>query len=338
MHPDHAAPSGCNLCGSPRRRQIFKKFGYSIVRCLECGLETLHPLPSAAELAAFYDEGYFKGNPERRGYLDYVAEGPLRCTSFASKLERMEALLVRSGYHRPGTDDPAPPLRLLDVGAAAGWMLKAAEGRGWDATGLEVSAYACDEARIQGLTVTQGDSLEVFAGRQFDAITMWDVLEHLRDPMDSLRQAHALLEEGGMLVFSTGDVGCLWSRMQGRHHRAYNPPQHLYYFTRKTMTEMAARAGFEVMRIEPDEKVTQLHYILHIARNLVDFRPLEIVFDLLLRLLPDRPVKISLRDNLVVYLQARRSTSEPPPPRVARVAIPSPASPPAAPESEPPAP
>lgn len=305
-------PGGCNLCGSSRRRKRFEKFGHAIVECLDCRLEYLDPLPSAEALAAFYDEGYFKGNPERRGYLDYVAEGPLRCASFEGKLVQMERLL-RASKPLPaagnGSSRKPETLRLLDIGAAAGWMLKAAQDRGWSATGLEVSEYACEEARRQGLDVVQGDSLEPFEGQRFDAITMWDVVEHLRDPLGSLRQARALLREDGLLVFSTGDVGCLWSRLQGRHHRAYNPPQHLYYFTRRTMIDLAVRAGFDVMAIEPDEKVIQLHYVLHIARNLVDFRPLEVVFGFLQRLLPDRPVRMSLRDNLVVYLRNRPVSS-----------------------------
>jgi SAM-dependent methyltransferase len=255
-------------------------------------------MPSAEEIAAFYDEGYFSGAPERRGYLDYVGERETFLRSFAEKLDKIETMLAGRRGAKGGS---GARKRLLDVGTAAGWCVEAARDRGWDAWGVEVSGYAVEAARERGLNVVQGDSLAMFAGQKFDVITLWDALEHLLDPSATLAEARSLLAEDGLLVFSTGDVGHFWSRLQGRQHRIYNPPQHLYYFTRKTMTRVAEKAGLGVLRIEPDEKVTNVHYVLHIARNLVDLKILTVVFDLLLRLVPDFRIRMKLIDNLVVY-------------------------------------
>ena len=110
-----------------------------------------------------------------------------------------------------------------------------------------------------------------------------------------------MLAPDGVLAFSTGDVGHFWSRLQGRQHRIYNPPQHLFYFSRTSMTRMAIASGLRVLRIEPDEKVTTLHYVLHIARNLVDIPFLAKMFEFIMRVLPDWRVRMKLIDNLVVY-------------------------------------
>lgn len=292
----------CNLCEGTQATPRFLKFGYQIVRCNGCGLEFLHPRPTAADLAAFYDQGYFTGNPERRGYLDYVGERESFLRSFAQKLDRIERMLAE---RRRGSD-PAHQTRLLDVGTAAGFCVEAARDRGWDAWGLEVSEYAASQAQARGLNVVQGDSLAAFAGHTFDVITLWDALEHVLDPREVLTHACELLADDGILVFSTGDVGHPWSRLQGRQHRIYNPPQHLYYFSRKTMTAVAERAGLRVLRVEADEKVTTLHYVLHIAKNLVDIPILAHIFDLVMRVVPNLQVRMKLIDNLVVYAAPAR--------------------------------
>lgn len=296
--PDPIQTAPCNLCGGTTAAPLFVKFGYQIVRCHRCRLEFLHPMPTAAEIAAFYDEGYFTGDPERRGYLDYVGERETFLRSFGEKLDKIEKLLAQRRSARGGS---GARKRLLDVGTASGWCVEAARDRGWDAWGVEVSEYAVQQARERGLNVVQGESLSAFSGQQFDVITLWDALEHLLDPQALLQEARSLLAGDGILIFSTGDVGHSWSRLQGRQHRIYNPPQHLYYFSRATMAALAEQAGFVVLRTEPDEKVTNLHYVLHIARNLVDLPFLARIFEFMMRIVPNIRLRMKLIDNLVVY-------------------------------------
>ncbi|MBM3461505.1 MAG: class I SAM-dependent methyltransferase [Armatimonadetes bacterium] len=291
--------SGCNLCGSTRRVHLFEKFRFPIVACRDCGLHCLERMPSAAEVNAWYDEGYFTGDPERRGYLNYLEDRETLVATFDLKLQRLEDLLGPS----------QKPRRILDVGTATGFFLEAAERRGWVGCGTEVSEYAWKQAVQRGLSVVHGDSLEPFRGQKFDVVTLWDVLEHLRDPRGYLTRAQELLSDDGILAFSTGDVANIWSRLQGKRNRIYNPPQHLYYFSRATMIEISRRAGLEVVRIEPDEKITTLHYVLHIARNLVDLPLVAEVVGRAMRFIPDRTLHMKLSDNLVVY--ARRATPKP---------------------------
>jgi hypothetical protein len=89
----------------------------------------------------------------------------------------------------------------------------------------------------------------------------------------------------------------------------YAPPQHLFYFSRQTLTRMLLRAGFKLESIRPDVKVVRLHYVLHIARGLVDNRAAERVFDSLLHHLPNPRVKLTLWDVMIVSArkQERRS-------------------------------
>lgn len=292
------ATAPCNLCGGRQALPRFVKFGYQIVRCRACGLEFLHPRPEPDEIASFYDDGYFTGNPSRKGYLDYVGERETFLRSFGGKLDKIERVL---SVRRAAAQNGSRRLRLLDVGTAAGWCVEAARDRGWDACGVDVSEYAVHEAQARGLNVVRGDTLAAFGGHKFDVITLWDALEHLPDPKALLREACEMLVNDGLLVFSTGDVAHVWSRLQGRQHRIYNPPQHLYYFSRKTMTSLARAAGYAITRVEADEKVTNVHYVLYIARNLVDLPILARLFELLARYVPNFRVRMRLCDNLVVY-------------------------------------
>lgn len=296
-----ASPTLCNLCLSPRRRYLFAKFGYGVVRCLDCSLECLERLPDEAELTAWYDEGYYRGNPERRGYLDYVRDREPTLLSFRSKVADLARYLPTN---------PTQAVQVLDVGAATGWFLEAAAERGWQGCGLEVSEYAQKEARLRGHDVRLGGSPADFAPSQFDLVTMWDVIEHLRNPRQTLLEAHAALRPGGLLALSTGDVGHPLSKLQGRRNRMYNPPQHLYFFSRPTLTAMLEACGFEVLGVQADQKTTTLHYVLHIAGNLVDLPLAADTAQALNRTLPNLPITLRLVDNLVVF--ARPKASYPP--------------------------
>lgn len=251
-----AAEKPCNLCGASDRRLLFKKFGFDIVACRQCGLQYLPWALTAEDLAAFYNDGYFTGQADRHGYLDYAGDEALLLDNFRDKLTGVAAL--------------EPTGRLLDVGAALGYFVQAAHEAGWEASGLEVSEYAAGEARKRGLDVRTGASVSVFPRSHFNVVTLWDVIEHLNDPLQVLQEIREVLAPGGLLVVSTGDLGHPFSRVLGRHARMYAPPQHLYYFSRDTLSRMLEAAGFEVVSIGPDKKRVTLQYVLHVVRGLAD--------------------------------------------------------------------
>ncbi|MFQ5513639.1 MAG: class I SAM-dependent methyltransferase [Myxococcota bacterium] len=183
-----------------------------------------------ADLEALYSREYFEGK-RATGYPSYLAETELIADNFDVRLRWIERL--------------APPGRLLDVGAAYGLLLARAVQRGWDAMGVEIAADCAAEAQhIAGVPVVVGDFATVELPSGFDVITMFDVIEHMRDPLVTLRRAATLLTPGGLLVVETADAASLWARLLGRYWYFLDPPQHLFYFTAAGLESTARESGF----------------------------------------------------------------------------------------------
>jgi len=93
---------------------------------------------------------------------------------------------------------------------------------------------------------------------------MWDVIEHVVDPMGELQEVWRILRNGSLLSLITPDVGSLVARLLGSRWEEFRRVrEHIYFFSRRTMTEMLRRTGFEVLRIESADKVFYLGPAVH---------------------------------------------------------------------------
>jgi SAM-dependent methyltransferase len=80
----------------------------------------------------------------------------------------------------------------------------------------------------------------------FDLVTLWDVIEHVADPLAVLTEVARVLAPGGKVVLTTGDIGSAYARRHGVRWHLLTPPWHLYFFSRATLAGLAARAGLKV--------------------------------------------------------------------------------------------
>lgn len=264
--PDSAAltPSwrkqivACNLCGStdfverypsslPAQTELSELFACTtsaygfceaIVQCVRCGLLFQNPQPVPEDLLSVYgqvaDERY-----------DHEREG--RIHTFRRSLAELEAH-ASSG-------------RLLDVGSHLGFFVEVARGRGWDAEGIEPSQWAAETAQHRGLPVRCASLDATESAGEYDAVTLWDVIEHLTDPLGSLRRVHELLTPGGVLALSTMDVDAAVARLLGRRWPWYMQ-MHLYYFSRRTLKLLVERSGFEVLEIRHHQRIVRVAYLV----------------------------------------------------------------------------
>ncbi|HLJ67005.1 MAG TPA: class I SAM-dependent methyltransferase, partial [Chloroflexota bacterium] len=143
------------------------------------------------------------------------------------------------------------PGRLLDIGPGAGAFLLHALARGWEVSGVEVQPeIAAAAERRTGAKVHAGEiGDQEIQTERFDAVTMWDVIEHVSSVRATLAAAASIVRPGGLLALSTIHAGSLNARVFGAHWAFWNRPghvpEHLQGFRRQTL-EMAARgAGFE---------------------------------------------------------------------------------------------
>jgi SAM-dependent methyltransferase len=228
--------TSCALCGGTDRTHLFDKDGYPIARCRGCGLVQVDVELDRAELEQIYGEDYFT---KEQVLYDYVADRDARLASGA----RVAQALARV---RPGG-------RLLDVGCAAGFFLAPA-AKHYDVTGVEISAFASAYARDEfGLRVHTGDVTEVdFDGTRFDVATIWNTIEHVADPLATVRAIADVTRPGGLLAMSTGSVTGPLARRDLPGWNLMAPPYHLFYFSPPTIDLLLAKAGFRLRRIVYD--------------------------------------------------------------------------------------
>lgn len=237
----------CPICGETARHSIVYRLApFDVVRCDACGALQRDPLPTAEEMEGYYrDPGYIDGD-----YFAEVREGP--------EVAIFREALVWLGRRRAAMGVPEAGA-LLDVGAGSGGFLAQARRNGWNAVGIELSPeLAARAAERSGAEVLAGEFERIdLSGRLFDAITMWDVLEHVADPGAVLDRACELLAPDGVLVVFTIDAASLfnvvadlaWRLTLGRLRAPLEllyDKRHNHYFTARTLRTLLARHGLRV--------------------------------------------------------------------------------------------
>jgi SAM-dependent methyltransferase len=213
-----------------------------VFTCTRCGSAQVSPMPAPETAVGTYSEEYFQSylaGPGVKGGDNEASPG-LRAV-----LKRLEALQGK------GT--------IVDVGCAMGHFVGYAAGRGWNAIGVEPSAWAAEEGRRRyGVTIhaTTLDRAPIEPG-SCDAIHANHVLEHVVDPVAMLRVAARLLRPGGRLVLEVPQElrVPLSDRVFGSLHPELYPPRqpdptHVEFFSRGGLRTAVERAGLSVERLE----------------------------------------------------------------------------------------
>ena len=241
----------CGICGSELSTSWLNRREWNYRACSTCGAVWLDPLPADGWAEAYYDRSYFAGG-RQGGYLDYLADEIQHRVNGQARV----ALASRFGA--------SPPGMWLDVGCAAGFTLVEAHKAGFSVLGVEPSGWARDVARQRfGLKVarTLREARDEHAG-QVDVVSLFQVLEHLRDPIAALRDARACLRPNGLLILETWDRSSRVARLFGRYWQQIAPPSVLWLFDRKSIAHSLARTGFRPPEIEPTSKRVNLSWVL----------------------------------------------------------------------------
>jgi SAM-dependent methyltransferase len=176
------------------------------------------------------------------GYSDYLGAEPVLRREFARSVD-----FIRR--YRDGG-------KLLELGCAYGFFLMEA-ARYFDVAGIELSAPTADHGRRAGLNVLQGvaDAANLRRIGQVDVIVLFDVVEHLPQPRETLALCCQHLNPGGIVVITTGDFGSTVARSAGARWRLMTPPQHLWFFTQESMRRLSAGLGLAMEHVDHPWKI-----------------------------------------------------------------------------------
>ncbi len=252
----------CPICGPYRTSPVGVSNGLPIVTCQGCNLMYVSECPSLDDTLELFREEHMKDSRSTQvAYVDY------RKKSLEREAVRIRGLMPQGG-------------RLLDVGTASGFFLSQFHGRrDWQVEGVEPSRVSAQFARQQfGLRVHEGFlSEQAFCGSSFDVVCSLDAFGCHRQPQEDMQEFSRILKPGGLLAIEipghrfrmmTGS-GLLYRAFTGRSLRL-NAGVNFFYFTRSTLTQLAAMAGLEFKESHPESMPASGNRWTQFARNTFD--------------------------------------------------------------------
>jgi len=264
--------------------RAFRKDQFDILRCSRCGLGRTSGL-EGFDAAEFYSEAYFQGG-RSDSYADYVASEPILRAEFRRTVDFVLSLGGRRG-------------RLLEFGCAYGFLLQEATPHFENVHGIDISEDAVAFCRQRGLDAVAGAVDDKTLRGPYDAVIGLDVIEHLPEPQETLRQVGLHMAQGAFLVLTTGDWGSLLARITGRQWRLMTPPQHLSFFTKESMRQMLQATGFEMVSCSHPWKSVPTSLIAYQLQRLAGVRPRNV------RMLENVAVPVNLWDAMRVVAVKR---------------------------------
>ncbi len=193
------------------------------------------PLPTATELYDYYNVDYFESSVKGSGYADYYSLGEHNMRRMWLEFKTWTGIM---------------PNCLLDVGSASGAFLDEARKDGVNVSGVELGLEAVERSRsVYGLDTVHGDVFSAELTGGYDCVTMWHVLEHIIDPVRTIRRAGELLDSNGYLFVELPQWNSAGRLAKGMSWAQLVPPGHINYWTITSMSKMLRANGFDVVKI-----------------------------------------------------------------------------------------
>jgi SAM-dependent methyltransferase len=213
---------------------------FEIWHCDDCTARFTQRVPDAAGIGPYYQSAnYVSHSDTEKGFINRLYH-MVRNHTLKSKRKLVQKLTGR------GTGN------LLDVGAGTGAFSNTMLHAGWNITALEPDDTARQNAANKyGLQLQSPDNLFKLDAAQFDAITMWHVLEHVHELHSYLEQFYKILKPGGKLIIAVPNYTSHDAKAYGEFWAAYDVPRHLYHFSPKSMDILGKLKGFELSDTKP---------------------------------------------------------------------------------------
>lgn len=250
---------------------VMVKNGYRIMDCNTCLRRFAVINNTADHLSRVYDDDYFfDGKSEYANYLDdkdILFKYGVRYSKIVGK------------YTNPG--------KILDVGCAAGFILKGFTSNGWTGEGIEPNATMAAYGKKELNMDIHVGSLEDFkTDQKYDLITMIQVIGHFFDMNKSMENISHLLNKNGLVVVESWNMKSLVARIFGKNWHEYSPPGVINWFSDESLKKMFETHGFVLIDSGyPIKKIKLKHALSIIRKRVPDFWFKDKIFSFLSGLL-----------------------------------------------------
>ena len=218
--------TACILCSSANIAAYKGYESVGLIKCNPCKFIFCKNIPSKDELNKYYTDSY-----ERTRYLS-----PITISRFNELLEGFEK------YRKTG--------KILDIGAGYGFFLEIARQKGWDVYGTEITDEAVTHCKKKGIKMSKGELQNIsLEENTFDVIVAIEVLEHVNNPGEYIEHAHKALRKGGFFYITTPNFNAILRYHLRDKYNIIGYPNHLCYFTNKTLRKLVANYGFKTQKI-----------------------------------------------------------------------------------------
>ena len=256
------------------------KYGNNIVKCNICSMIFANPQLDHKQLLSIYK------NIEDPTYLD---ESEARIKTYNYSIGQLLQYIK-------------PPGNLLDIGCYTGVFMEVAKKNGWNVSGIELSTWASNIARKKNIGTIYNTPFEKISltKESFDIITMWDVIEHLSKPKETLIHAEKLLRPEGILALSTHMIDSLSAKILGKKY-PFLMDMHLSHFSHFTIKKILNEVGLEIIKISPHNRILRAGYFLDKLSTIIPFGKAFIMTIKKSKLLSNRYISINLLGLKNIY-------------------------------------
>ena len=215
----------CLLSGSTDLRPLKGYEKHNLVKSYPLGFVFCQEIPSQEVLINHYS---------KYSRVDYLS--PITIKRYEELLDTFEE------YRTTGN--------LLDIGCGTGLFLEFAKKRGWNVYGTEYTDSAIEICRSKGFTMNQGKlDTNWYTPGMFDVVTSFEVIEHINNPVEEVQNIHTILRSGGLFYFTTPNFDAIERRILKENYNVIEYPEHLCYFTPKTINYLLTKQGFKKKRL-----------------------------------------------------------------------------------------
>ncbi len=210
---------------------------FAIVACKNCTLKFTNPRPASEHIARYYESSAYISHTSKGNSLLNIGYKTVRRFTLRSKLK------IVNNYSQKG--------KLLDVGCGTGHFLEVCKKGGWTVTGIEPNANARALAKKNINDEVYADLFHLKKKDQYDAITLWHVLEHVENLEETIKHLRKILTPKGRIFIAVPNTNALDAKIYQAHWAAYDVPRHLYHFNITSMKHLFKAHKLKLKKIIP---------------------------------------------------------------------------------------